>query len=61
MVVCFCVYLLSHPTWVRELKYHSRQRLYYGIGSHPTWMRELKLQYDRSQMRGARVAPFVGA
>ena len=33
---------LSHPLWVRGLKYIQRQEIKYKHPSHPLWVRGLK-------------------
>ena len=59
---CFCLYLLSHPVWVRELKGDSSQTKQCSYRSHPVWVRELKdILPDRSNKRYGPVAPCMGA
>ena len=52
---------MSHPTWVRGLKF----TLYIGVlaisPSHPTWVRGLKSRKVTSSGNPKRVAPHVGA
>ena len=36
---------MSHPTWVRGLKFGGIDLNVIGSGSHPTWVRGLKFMY----------------
>ena len=52
---------LSHPTWVRGLKYTDYKFVEWKILSHPTWVRGLKSNGSRDYNALAVVAPYMGA
>ena len=52
---------VSHPTWVRGLKFTGVPGGDLAALSHPTWVRGLKYQVIRHLLHSRRVAPHVGA
>ena len=52
---------VSHPTWVRGLKYNFNLFVFGKGKSHPTWVRGLKLLIWPPLWKMAWVAPHVGA
>ena len=52
---------LSHPTWVRGLKFLPSLLFVPPTLSHPTWVRGLKLSIKSLVIRHSGVAPHVGA
>ena len=54
--------MMSHPMWVRGLKYVHFGALAFFMPSHPMWVRGLKLWRGLMQVLGYQlVAPHVGA
>ena len=52
---------MSHPTWVRGLKFEHLPEPLDLAGSHPTWVRGLKFQSPEHINGRTSVAPHVGA
>ena len=52
---------MSHPTWVRGLKYFWRKAFRQRNWSHPTWVRGLKCKVITLPISLTEVAPHVGA
>ncbi len=52
---------LSHPTWVRGLKFRGLSLPLNGLKSHPTWVRGLKSTLGDPKDTHTEVAPHVGA
>ena len=43
---------MSHPTWVRGLKFNGSSQIGRKAMSHPTWVRGLKLTISSEPSRG---------
>ena len=50
----FCIKLMSHPLWVRGLKWDTHPHAGCDVLSHPLWVRGLKLTDGRSHRPGPR-------